>query len=198
MTDLPPDSFHPETLEAWSSWLADHHHSSSGVWLVSWKTPGRPRVDYEQAVAEALCWGWIDSVYRRFDEERSLLRFTPRKKGSVWARSNKERVAQLEAEGRIRPAGRALIDAAQADGTWTLLDDAEAGIVPGDLAAALNLYPDAADHFRNFPPGEQRRILSWLALAKTSGTRTKRIELAARSSQENLRFDHWNSKETNP
>jgi uncharacterized protein YdeI (YjbR/CyaY-like superfamily) len=198
VSELPPDSFHPETLEAWATWLAEHHHRSTGVWLVSWKAAGRPRVDYEEAVCEALCWGWIDSVYRRLDEERSLLRFTPRKKGSVWARSNKDRIVQLEAAGRMQPAGRALIEAAKADGTWTLLDDAEAGIVPDDLTTALGALPDATEHFRAFPPGEQRRILSWLALAKTPSTRKKRIEVTARSSQANLRFDHWNSKETNP
>jgi uncharacterized protein YdeI (YjbR/CyaY-like superfamily) len=91
----------PESRAAWRAWLEEHHSNASGVWLVTWRArTGRPTVPYEEAVEEALCFGWIDGRTGRFDDERTMVRFSPRRPGSVWARSNKERVARLEADGR--------------------------------------------------------------------------------------------------
>lgn len=192
MTDLPPDAVHPLTLADWHRWLEAHHRTSPGVWLVTYRTAtGLPRVGYDEAVSEALCWGWIDSVTRVFDDQRTLLRFTPRKPGSVWARSNKDRLVRLEAEGRIEPAGRAVLEAARADGSWTLLDGAEALEVPADLAEALSRLPDARPNFEAFPAGERKQILGWIALAKTPATRARRIDETARNVQQNLRRRLW-------
>jgi uncharacterized protein YdeI (YjbR/CyaY-like superfamily) len=100
MADRP--EVHVERRDEWRRWLAEHHASSTGAWLVSWKrATGKPSVDYDAAVEEGLCFGWIDSQARTLDEERSALMFTPRKPGSRWSRSNKERVARLEAAGLI-------------------------------------------------------------------------------------------------
>lgn len=195
MIPLPPDAVYPTTLEQWRSWLADNHASSTGVWLVQAKTAtGLPRVEYVEAVEEALCWGWIDSVTKPFDPEHRVLRFTPRKKGSGWAKTNKERLVRLEAEGRLQPAGRAVIEAAKRDGSWTLLDGPEAGIVPDDLAAALGTGT-AREFFDALPPSERKRILGWLVQAKTAATRARRLEVAARRCGEQVRFDQW-TKET--
>lgn len=196
MTDLPADAFHPLTLGDWRTWFETHHAGSKGVWLVTYKkATGKPRIDYDEAVAEALCWGWIDSVTRSLDAERAMLRYSPRKKGSGWSRSNKERLVRLEAEGRIQPAGRAVIDAAQADGSWTKLDEVENRMVPPDLAAEFAHHPDAARFFDAFPPGEKRRILEWIVQAKTPATRAKRIEETARLAQDNVRANLWKPKE---
>ena len=143
---------HAETAEEWRDWLLANHATESGAWLVSWKsTTGRPSVGYVRSVEEALCVGWIDSSGRKLDDERSMLWFTRRKAGSGWARTNKERVVRLEAEGRMTPAGRAMIDAAKADGSWTLLDDVENLVVPDDLAAAFERHPGSRAELRRVP-----------------------------------------------
>ncbi len=101
----------------WRAWLAAHGGSSPGVWLVTFKkTAGERHVPYGDVVAGALAHGWVDSLPRRHDDERSMLLVTPRRPGSRWSRANRERVARLEAGGLMTPAGQAAVDAARADG----------------------------------------------------------------------------------
>lgn len=179
---------HVETVQEWRDWLLANHATSSGAWLVSWKAPtGRPAVKYELAVEEALCVGWIDSAGRTIDDERHALWFTRRKPGSGWARTNKERIVRLEADGRMTDAGRALIDAAKADGSWTLLDDVENLVVPHDLAAAFDRYPGSRAQFDAFPPSARRTMLEWLVHAKRQTTRAARLEEIARLAAEGRR-----------
>jgi uncharacterized protein YdeI (YjbR/CyaY-like superfamily) len=181
---------HPERRGDWRAWLAEHHASTDGVWLVSWKrATGRPTVGYDAAVEEALCFGWIDSLARTLDDERSMLLFTPRKPGSGWSRSNKERIARLEAAGLIEPAGAAVIEAARADGSWTALDDVENLVVPEDLAAAFAARPGAAEHWESFPRSAKRAILVWIQGAKRPATRAKRIEETAAEAAEGRRVN---------
>ena len=166
----------PETVEDWRAWLDENHDSSSGVWLVSWKRDtGRPAVSYEDAVMEALAFGWIDSQLSPLDADRSMLRFSPRRPKSPWARSNKERVARLVAEGRMRPAGQVAIDAAKANGYWTILDDVENLVVPDDLAAELDRHPGARANWEGFSPSSRRALLWWIVQAKRPETRRARI-----------------------
>ena len=183
---------HAETVEEWRDWLLAHHATETGAWLVSWKSPtGRPSVRYELAVEEALCVGWIDSSGRTIDDERHALWFTRRKAGSGWARTNKERILRLEAEGRMTDAGRALIDAAKADGSWTLLDDVENLIVPDDLAAAFARYPGSRAYFDAFPPSARRALLEWIVQAKRETTRAARLDETARLASQNIRANQW-------
>jgi uncharacterized protein YdeI (YjbR/CyaY-like superfamily) len=103
----------------WRAWLAANHDSSDGVWLVTWKkTAGRPRVDYDAAVEEALCVGWVDSKVRSVDDARTSIYFTPRKPKSAWSASNVARVEKLEAAGLMRDAGRRAVEEAKRRGTW--------------------------------------------------------------------------------
>jgi uncharacterized protein YdeI (YjbR/CyaY-like superfamily) len=103
----------------WRRWLRQNHASSSGVWLVTWKkSAGRPRVDYDAAVEEALCYGWVDSKSKTVDEERTSLYFTPRKPKSSWSASNVARVEKLEAAGLMRKAGRSVVAEAKTAGLW--------------------------------------------------------------------------------
>ena len=134
-----------ESLEQWREWLEANHEQPDGVWLVTFKkaSPG-PSVDYVALVEEALSFGWIDGTARTVDDERSMIWLAPRRKGSVWAASNRERVARLEREGRMRPAGRAVVERAQADGSWSVLIPAERGEVPDDLAEAFAASPGRA------------------------------------------------------
>ena len=186
---------HVETVQEWRDWLLANHATSSGAWLVSWKAPtGRPAVKYELAVEEALCVGWIDSAGRTIDDERRALWFTRRKPGSGWARTNKERIMRLEADGRMTDAGRALIDAAKADGSWTLLDDVENLVVPHDLAAAFDRYPGSRAQFDAFAPSARRAILEWIVQAKRDATRAARLEESARLAAQNVRANQWTPK----
>jgi uncharacterized protein YdeI (YjbR/CyaY-like superfamily) len=179
---------HLERREDWRVWLAEHHATADGVWLVSWrKVTGRPAVGYDAAVEEALCFGWIDSLARKLDEERGMQLFTPRRPGSRWSRSNKERVARLEAAGLIAPAGAAVIEAARADGSWTALDDVENLVIPSDLAAALAARPGAAEHWEAFPRSVKRSILMWILDARRPATRARRVEETAVAAAEGRR-----------
>jgi len=126
----------PEELR---QWLQENHQIKIEIWLIFYrKSSGRQTLTIAQAVEEALCFGWIQSRLKPLDPGRFAVRFSPRRKGSLWARSNKERVARLEAQGRMTDAGRAAIERAKADGSWTILESVEDLIVPADLAAALD------------------------------------------------------------
>lgn len=115
----PLDELFLPDAAAWGAWLLDHHDSSPGVWLVLTKKGGTAtELTYEQAVEVALCFGWIDSQGRRRDDQTQYMRMTPRGPRSPWSASNVDRVARLEAAGRMRPAGRAAVEAARADGRW--------------------------------------------------------------------------------
>jgi uncharacterized protein YdeI (YjbR/CyaY-like superfamily) len=185
--DLPSDAFQPSSRAEWRRWLEENHATSKGVWLVSARRVEDRRVAYEDVIQEALCFGWVDSQAKALDEQFGLLRFTPRKRGSGWARTNKERVELLRAAGLMTPAGEAVIDVAKADGSWSVLDGPEALEVPPDLAAALDADPPARAHFDAFPPSARKMILAWIATAKRPETRATRIAEAAGRAARNQR-----------
>lgn len=192
MTTLPDNATHPTTRAAWRAWLARHHTRTEGVWLVSWKqATGRPRIDYEAAVEEALCFGWVDSKVNKLDDERSMLWFAPRKAKTGWSKPNKARVERLIAAGRMQPAGLAKIERAQADGSWHALDGVEALEVPADLRAALAALPAATAHFEAFPRSAKRGILEWIQSARRPETRAARIAETARLANDNQRANQW-------
>lgn len=192
MKEAPSNSIHPLTRAEWRAWLAENHTRAEGIWLVSYKkATGKPRFEYDEAVEEALCFGWIDSKGNKLDEERSLLWFAPRKAKTGWSKPNKERVEKLLAAGLLAPAGLAKVEAAKADGTWTALDSIEALEIPPDLAAALAAYPTATAYFDAFPRSAKRGILEWISTAKTPQTRAKRIEETSRLAAENQRANQW-------
>ena len=186
------ERFQPDSLRAWGDWLAHHHDRDHGVWLVTWKKyTGKQVVDYDQAVTEALRFGWVDSKPRKLDEDRSMLWFAPRRSGSGWSRLNKERIGRLEAQGRLEAPGRRLIEDAKADGSWSLLDDVEDLIVPDDLAAAFADHLGSREHWDDFPPSAQRGILEWIVQAKRASTRAKRIQETARLAADGQRANSW-------
>ena len=182
----------PGSLAEWRAWLAEHHGRGSGVWLVTWRAgSGGPRIGYEESVEQALCFGWVDSKGRALDAERTMLWFAPRKRGSGWARTNKARIERLTAAGLMAPAGLAVIEAAKADGSWTLLDDVENLVVPDDLAAAFAAHPPAQQHWDAFPRSVRRAILEWIVQAKRAETRANRVAEAAAKAQVNERANQW-------
>lgn len=190
--EAPENSTHPLSRAEWRAWLAENHTRTQGIWLISYKkATGQPRVEYDEAVEEALCFGWIDSKGNKLDDERSMLWFAPRKPRTGWSRPNKERVERLIAAGLMMPPGLAKIEAARQDGSWTALDAVEALEIPPDLAAALDGYSAARGNFEAFPRSAKRGILEWIANAKTEATRAKRIEETARLAEENKRANQW-------
>lgn len=167
----------PASPAEWHDWLERNHDTSSGVWLaVGKKGNFRTTLTYESAVEEALSFGWIDSTVHRLDADRFRQLFTPRKPASNWSPSNKARVARLSAERRMQPAGLAAVERAKANGSWTLLDDVEALVMPPDLADALALDGAAAEGFERFPDSAKKQLLYWVSSAKRPETRAHRIQ----------------------
>lgn len=196
MIEAPPNSVHPLTRVAWRAWLEDNHTRPDGVWLITFKkNTGQPRVEYDEAVEEALCFGWVDSKANTLDEQRSLLWFGPRKARTGWSKSNKERVERMLAAGLMAPAGLAKIEAAKADGSWSKLDAVEALEIPPDLAEALAAYPTAAANFDAFPRSAKRGILEWIVNARKPETRAHRIAETARLAEDNVRANQWRQKD---
>lgn len=182
----------PGSVAGWREWLAEHHGRGRGVWLVMDRAGGP--LGYEEAVQQALCFGWVDSTGRALDAKQTMLWFAPRKARSGWARTNKARVERLIADGQMTPAGLAVIEAAKADGSWALLDDVENLVVPDDLAAVLAAHPPAAENWAAFPPSARRAILQWIVHAKRPETRAKRITETATKAQVGERANEWRPK----
>ncbi|GAA4342030.1 YdeI/OmpD-associated family protein [Flaviaesturariibacter amylovorans] len=180
--------FYPKTKKAWRQWLQQHHDRANAVWLVQYKkSAGIPTISWSDAVDEALCFGWIDSVKKKLDEERSIQYFTKRKPNSTWSKINKEKVARLITEGRMTPAGLAPIEAAQRNGSWELLDSVDRLEVPEDLATALDAVPGARAFFEGCSPSNRKALLQWLVLAKSAATRQKRIDSIAQLAGQGLK-----------
>lgn len=190
--DVDSEHVHAETRSHWRDWLERNHAHHSGVWLVSWKKhTGKARMTYDEAVEEALAFGWIDSKPSKVDDERTALWFAPRKPQSSWSRINKERIARLEDQGRMADAGRRAVDAAKANGAWTRLDDVEKLVVPGDLVAALASHDQARENWDTFPRSVRRGILEWIVLAKRESTRARRVEQTALLAARGERANQW-------
>lgn len=165
----------PATRADWRTWLESHPDRTEGIWVVYPKrSSGVQGPGYEDLVEEALCFGWIDAVVRRADDNRTIQWFSPRRKGSVWSASNKIRVERLTSEGLMTERGQAVIDAAQADGSWSQFDDAEAMELHSDLAAALD-SGGVRDAYDELAPSRKKQDLWWVYSAKRPETREKRI-----------------------
>jgi GrpB-like predicted nucleotidyltransferase (UPF0157 family)/uncharacterized protein YdeI (YjbR/CyaY-like superfamily) len=191
----PEPSVHPLGDAAWREWLEANHGRMTGVWLVSYKkATGKPRVDYDAAVAIALCFGWIDSKPNKLDDERTMLWFAPRQRGSGWSRPNKIRVERMMQAGSMAESGLRKIEEAKRDGSWFRLDAIEDRVVPDDLSEALGRYPDAAVNFEAFPRSARRGILEWITNAKMPQTRARRVDETARMASANERANQWRPK----
>lgn len=186
------ENIHPLDRAAWRAWLEDNHATSPGVWLIYFKKEtGKPRVEYVDAVEEALCFGWIDSIPNKIDEERTKLLFTPRNPKSNWAGTNKVRVEKLIAADLMRPAGQKMIDLAKKTGTWDALNEVEQQIEPADLLAAFALFENAGNNWAAFSKSSRRAILDWIGQAKTPETRAKRINETASLAEKNIKANQY-------
>ncbi|GAA2594013.1 YdeI/OmpD-associated family protein [Actinomadura fulvescens] len=169
---------HFENEAQWESWLAEHHAAGEGVWLKIAKKGGNAEsVSIGQALDVALCYGWIDSQRKAYDENFYLQRYSPRRKGSPWSRVNVEKVEALTAAGRMRPAGMAEVAAAQADGRWEAAYAAQSeATVPPDLEAALAASPVAAARFEALTKTARYQLILPLLKTRTPAGRAARLE----------------------
>jgi uncharacterized protein YdeI (YjbR/CyaY-like superfamily) len=177
-TDIQPKLF--KNQESWRRWLAANHDKAEEVWLAYYKKgTGKRSVTYEEALDEALCYGWIDSIVRALDSERYMQRWTPRKPGSIWSAANKERLARLTAEGRMCDPGLAKVRAAKRDGSWTTLDAIDRDLkTPAELLEALATKPGAREKFDALPPSQRKLWGWWIHSAKRPETKNRRAEAA--------------------
>lgn len=183
------DQYHrlqPSSRQEWRDWLATNYATSPGIWFIYYKqSSGKQRVSYDDAVEEALCFGWIDSLTRKLDDERYLQLFTPRKPKSIWSRLNKERMARLLEQGLMAEPGLVKIEAAKRDGSWNAYDDIDAMLIPDDLAQAFAGNPTAETYFQTLSNSAKKAILWHIASAKRPETRSKRIEQIINAAVEN-------------
>jgi uncharacterized protein YdeI (YjbR/CyaY-like superfamily) len=161
----------------WRTWLEANHATAKEAWLNHYKKhTGKAGLSYEEAVEEALCFGWIDGLLQRIDDEKYALRFSPRKQNSVWSQVNKRRVAKLIKQGRMTEAGLAKVKEAKANGQWraaTLREDTTN--IPDDLRTALKANTRAQRNFERLAPSHKRQYIHWITSAKTGITRQRRI-----------------------
>ena len=171
----------------WRTWLEQNHHTEKEVWLIHYKKhTGEPCLPYEDAVEEALCFGWIDGLLRRIDDEKYILRYSPRRKKSVWSDLNKQRVEKLIEQGRMTGAGLAKVRQAKENGEWDkAMSRDEDPPVPSDLERALAANMNARTNFYNFAPSYQKQYIWWITNAKKTETRARRIEETVRRSGQN-------------
>jgi uncharacterized protein YdeI (YjbR/CyaY-like superfamily) len=170
------------------AWLEANHARKENIWLVRFKkhVPHK-HVSWDELVEEALCFGWIDSLPRKLDDERTMLLLSPRRRGSRWSQLNKQRVEKLLAAGLMAAPGLEAIERAKADGSWGMADEADDLVVPDDLATALAENLTAEENFLAFSDSSRRVILWWIASAKRPATRQKRIAETAEMAAHNLR-----------
>lgn len=167
------DTLEFRTRAQWRRWLGTHHGTSPGVWVVFRKGGAATKgVGYDDAVREALCFGWIDSLVKRLDEERYVRKFTPRQPASAWSDSNRRRWAELSAAGLLAPAGRASAPTARSATPPPIPD------LPDELARALKRHPAARRTFEGLAPSHRRHYAAWIHTAKRAETRERRIREA--------------------
>jgi len=159
-------------------WLEANHAQEASVWLVTFKKHIEGKyISRDDVLDELLCFGWIDGIRRKLDDDRTMQLIAPRQ-AQHWAKSYKDRVARLEAEGKMHLAGLQSIEESKQNGLWDFMDDVDALIMPDDLVAGLEAHPPALENFKLSAPSYRRNVLRWIKLAKTDKTRIKRIQKA--------------------
>ena len=171
--------YYAKDREEWRGWLAENHANATEVWLELFKKhTDKPSPSYNDAVEEALCWGWVDSTRRNIDENRYAFKFTPRKPGSKWSPSNIARVEKLIKMRQMTPAGMKLVEAARASGAWDNPVTPPTFEMPGEFRKALAENQDAGAFFETLTSSQKKQYIGWIASAKRDETRAKRLTKA--------------------
>ena len=200
MKENETGTFYPSDRQQWRAWLQENHDTENAVWVIFYKNKSEnPTISWSDAVDEALCFGWIDSIVKPIDEEKFMRFFSRRKAKSVWSRINKQKVERLISAGLMTKKGIESIEVARENGSWTILDDAESLIIPADLETELGKKPNAKSYFMSLSKSDKKNILQWIVLAKRAETRQRRIVEIAEIAAQNLKpkVIQWTKKTTN-
>jgi uncharacterized protein YdeI (YjbR/CyaY-like superfamily) len=178
--------------EDWRKWLAQNHDKKDSIWLIFQKKhPCKRGITLEEAVEEAICFGWIDGKLRKLDEARYMLRFSPRNPKSVWSKINRERAENLIKTGRMAPIGLVTIEQAKLSGSWSsAYTNRVRDAAPADLEEALMKNESAWANFQKFANSYRNMYIGWINAAKTSETRTRRIQKVVDQSRLNQKQFH--------
>lgn len=185
------DELYIKTNSKWRNWLKKNHKKSNGIWLIYYKKEtGKPSLDYNDTVEEAICFGWIDSLVKKIDKSRYARKFTPRNAKSLWSEPNKRRVKKVIKEGRMTKFGMEKISAAKRNGTWSKKIETPkiSYDEPKDFILALNKSKKARENFEMFPPSHKKRYYMWINIAKRKETREKRIQESVKLLSKNLKL----------
>jgi uncharacterized protein YdeI (YjbR/CyaY-like superfamily) len=182
------DTYCPKNRTDWRNWLEKNHQLKQSVWLVYYKLSTKvPSISWSEAVDEALCFGWIDSTKKTIDDDRYMQYFTRRKPYSNWSKVNKEKITKLIQNNRMTKAGFDSIETAKQNGSWVMLDEVEALVIPDDLKEQLIAYKNAIEYFDNLSKSNKKLLLYWVVSAKREETRQKRILEIAKNASNNLK-----------
>lgn len=182
------EEFYPTSRAHWRKWLQKNHAKKQSVWLICYKIKsGKPSISWSDAVEEALCFGWIDSTRRPIDEERFMQFFTQRKASSTWSKVNKEKIERLIADGSMSNAGLKIIELAKQNGSWSVLDEVEADVIPKGLEKAFRSRKGSKQFFMSLSKSVRKQMLQWIVLAKQQETKQKRINEIAECAGQKLK-----------
>lgn len=172
------------------SWLKKNHNNSNGIWLIYYKKhTGKQSIIYDDAVEEALCFGWIDSTVKKIDEEKYKQKFTPRNDKSEWSALNKSRVEKLIQQKKMTNYGLKKIEAAKKNGMWNKLSSGDNKYeIPKEFKEKLKSHKEAAINFKNLPASYKKNYIQWIASAKRNETKEKRIKKALVLLKENKKL----------
>ncbi|MGD2085491.1 MAG: YdeI/OmpD-associated family protein [Candidatus Aminicenantes bacterium] len=173
-------TLHVSNREDWRQWLEKNHDKEKEVWLIFYKKrTGKPSIPYDDAVEEALCLGWIDSIIKRIDDEKYARKFTPRKPDSKWSELNKKRVKKMIREGQMTEVGLALIDAAKKSGKWGQdISHPKEFAIPPEVIQAISANKKAWENFNNLAPSYKKQYIGWITTAKKEETKERRLKEA--------------------
>jgi len=175
-----PLNLYISNRKEWRKWLKENHGNIKEVWLIYYKKhTGKLRIPYDDAVEEALCYGWIDSTVKRIDDEKYRQKFTPRNDKSNWSEHNKKRVAKMIKQGKMTKAGMDKINVAKENGKWNKKIEAVKEFkMPSELSQILSANKKARDFFNELSPSNKKQYIGWIASAKKVETREKRAKVA--------------------
>jgi uncharacterized protein YdeI (YjbR/CyaY-like superfamily) len=180
-------TFYAKTPNEWRGWLDRNHLLEREVWLIFYKKDaGEPCIDYDDAVGWALCYGWIDSIIKRIDDKKYTRKFTPRKSGSIWSKSNIERVNRLIKEGKMTEHGMALFEKRNKVSFAEKFKAKELPFPP-EFLDAIKKNRQAWQNFQKFAPSHKRQYQMWITSAKKADTRERRIKEAVNLIGENVK-----------
>lgn len=175
---LDMKQIYAKNRKEWRQWLAANYDQAAGVWLVYYKKgSGKPSINYDASVEEALCFGWIDSIIKKLDDERYMRKFTPRRDGSQWSATNKKRVEKMQLQGLMTTAGTEKVKAAKRNGTWDNIEEKPRltyEMLP-EFAELLRRNRKARDTFDNLSETHKKQYLGWIEVAKRTETRERRM-----------------------